>query len=65
MLEVRLSPYLITNGMSSNKPGNSFLRKTSYVFPVKLLSKTKGPIHLLLDYTCFMWIIMGLRMQVS
>ena len=38
MLEVH-----IVNGMSSNKPGNSFLRKISYVFPVKLLSKTKGP----------------------
>ena len=37
----------IINGMSSNKPGNSFLRKTSYVFPVKLLSKTKGLINLL------------------
>jgi len=33
--------------MSSNKPGNSFHRKTSYVFPVKLLSKTEGPINLL------------------
>jgi hypothetical protein len=33
--------------MSSNKPGNSFLRKASYVFPVKLLSNTKGPINLL------------------
>jgi len=38
---------LIINGMSSNKLGNSFVRKTSYVFPVKLLSKTKGPINLL------------------
>jgi len=38
---------LIINGMSSNKPGNSFLRKSSYVFPVKLLSNTKGPINLL------------------
>src|SRR5215469_12074844 len=37
----------IINGMSSNKPGNSFRRKTSYAFPVKLLSKTKGPINLL------------------
>ena len=33
--------------MSSNKPGNSFLRKASYVFPVKLLSNTKDPINLL------------------
>jgi hypothetical protein len=38
---------LIINGISSNKPGNSFLWKTSYVFPVKLLSKIKGPINLL------------------
>ena len=37
----------IINGMSSNKPGNSFHRKTSYAFPVKLLSMTKGPINLL------------------
>jgi len=37
----------IINGMSSNKPGNSFRRKISYAFPVKLLSKTKGPINLL------------------
>ena len=37
----------IINGMSSNKPGNSFRRKTSYTFPVKLLSKTKGSINLL------------------
>ena len=33
--------------MSSNKPDNSFLRKASYVFPVKLCSNTKGPINLL------------------
>jgi len=33
--------------MSSNKPGNSFLRNASYVFPVKLLSNTKSPINLL------------------
>jgi len=33
--------------MSSNKHGNSFLRKTLYVFPVKLLSNTKGLINLL------------------
>jgi len=45
MLEVHLTPYRY--GMSSNKPGNTFLRNTSYVFPVKLLSKTKGPIILL------------------
>ena len=45
MLEVHLS--LIINGMSSNKPGNSFRRKTSHAFPVKFLSKTKGPINLL------------------
>jgi len=32
--------------MSSNKPGNSFRRNTSYAFPVKL-SKTKGPLNLL------------------
>jgi len=38
---------LIINGMSSNIPGKSFLRKTSYVFPVKLLSKTRNSINLL------------------
>ena len=38
---------LIINGMSTNKPGNSFLRKVSYVFPVKLLLNTKVPINLL------------------
>ena len=38
---------LIFNGMSSNKPCNSFLREAPYVFPVKLLSNTKGPINLL------------------
>jgi len=37
----------IINGMYSNKLGNSFRRKTSYAFPVKLLSKTLGPINLL------------------
>ena len=71
---------LIINGMSSNKPGNSFLRKASYVFPVELLSNTKGPINLLpstphntftenllleVGYTCLMWIIMGPRMHIS
>jgi len=39
-------PLTIT-GMFSSKPSNSFLRKNSYVFPVKLLSKTNGPINLL------------------
>ena len=39
--------------MSSNKPGNSFLRKASYVFPVKLLSNTKGPINLLPPHHTF------------
>jgi len=45
MLEVHLAPY--NNGISSNKPGNSIRRQTSYAFPVKLLSKTKDPINLL------------------
>jgi hypothetical protein len=38
----------LINGKSSNKVGNSFLRKNSYILHVKLLLKINGPIYLLL-----------------
>jgi hypothetical protein len=65
MFEVHLTPAI--NRMSSNRPGNSFL-KNSCMLPIKLLSQTSGPINLLLSkpqhspkissgkgYSCLMW----------
>jgi len=43
------TPGHLINMVCSNKPGNSFLRKNLYVPHVKLLSKTNGPINLLLS----------------
>jgi len=42
---------LTVNRKSSNKPGNSFIRKNSDMLHVKLLLKINGPIYLLLGKT--------------